>query len=81
MKPSWTGPKLPPPPEPCPKSATLAELRKAVGSWPWRLDAIRASSSKPISEEMTLLMALVTFGGFELFPKHDHPGPKAHRHV
>ncbi len=48
--------------------AELRELRRAVGPWPWRLAAIRASSAKPISETMTCILALVTFDGYELFP-------------
>jgi hypothetical protein len=50
-----------------PPSATIEELRKAVGGfYYWRTEQIRESSGKPISEEMTLLMALVTFDGYEL---------------
>jgi len=44
------------------------ELRKAVGRWPWRIADIQATSGKPISEEMTMWLALVVYGGYELFP-------------
>jgi hypothetical protein len=50
---------------------SVAELEKAVGSWPWRIKLVQASSEKPISRKMTLLLALVIFKGYELFPAHD----------
>ena len=43
-------------------------MEKAVGTWPWRRAVVRASSAQPISREMTLLLALVIFDGYELFP-------------
>jgi hypothetical protein len=46
-------------------------MERAVGLWPWRIEHVRTSSSKPISKEMTLLLALVIFDGYELFPAHD----------
>jgi len=49
----------------------MLELRKAVGRWPWRIADIEATSGKPISEEMKLILALVIFDGYELFPRHD----------
>jgi hypothetical protein len=50
-----------------PQSATLEELRQAVGPYPWRTEQVNASSGKPISEEMTLLLSLVIFDGYDLF--------------
>ena len=47
---------------------SIEELERAVGPWPWRIVLVQASASKPISRETTLLLALVTFAGFELFP-------------
>jgi hypothetical protein len=51
---------------------------KAVGSWPWRLDLIRASAGKvELSTKMAMLLALTVFDAYELFPAHDtHPRPK-----
>lgn len=46
----------------------LKDLQRAVGRWPWRIRRVRTSSAKPISREMTLLLALVIFDGYELFP-------------
>lgn len=55
------------------KSATLLDLRRAVGRWPWRTADVEATSGKPISEEMTMWLALVIYGGYELFPdRHEH---------
>ena len=50
---------------------TLPELERAVGPWPWRIGLVQASSAKPISRKTTLLLALVIFDGYELFPAHD----------
>jgi len=51
-----------------PKPCSLAQLRRAVGPWPWRVQWITDSSGKPISETTTLMLSLVVFGGYELFP-------------
>jgi len=48
------------------KSASLHELRIAVGPFPWRTADIAATSGKAISEEMTHWLALVIFAGFEV---------------
>jgi len=58
-----------------PPSASLAALRRAVGPWPWRVGLIKAASGKAISEEMTLILALATFAGYDLFPGHDRRKP------
>jgi hypothetical protein len=50
------------------KTASLSELRQAIGPWSWRTDQVKASSGKPISEEMMMILALVIFDGYELFP-------------
>jgi hypothetical protein len=52
------------------RQAELRELRRAVGPWPWRVGQIRASAGKDLSERMTLILALVVFDGYELFPAH-----------
>ena len=61
----------------------VKELRRAVGPWSYRVDSIRASSGgKDLSETMTLLLALIVFDGYELFPaKNDLPGPATDRHL
>lgn len=64
-----------------PRTATLSELRRAVGAWPWRVGLIQAASGKEVSEEMTLLMALVTFDGYTLFGSHDPARSKEARDV
>jgi len=46
----------------------LAAMRKAVGPYPHRLELIRASAGKDLSETMTLMLALIVFDGYELFP-------------
>lgn len=56
----------------------LVDLRHAVGPYPYRTELIQASAGKAISERMTLLLALVAFGGYELFPAHPDHG-KPHR--
>jgi hypothetical protein len=53
---------------PTPPSATLPQLRKAVGPWPWRTAMILFTSSGNISEEMTYWLALIAFADYELFP-------------
>jgi len=61
----------------------VEELRRAVGPWSFRVDSIRASSGgKDLSETMTLLLALIVFDGYELFPaNHDLPGSAANRNL
>ena len=60
---------------PVPSSATISELRRAVGPWPWRIHQIEVCSGKAISQEMTLWMALVVFAGYELGGKHSDERP------
>jgi hypothetical protein len=55
------------------RQAELKELRRAVGRWPWRVKWIRASAGKDLSETTALMLALITFDGYELFPAHEHP--------
>ena len=58
----------------------FAAMEKAVGPWPWRVEQIAATSGKPISKKMTLLLALVVFEGYELFPgRKKERGPDAKR--
>jgi hypothetical protein len=53
---------------PLPKPLSLPELQRLRGPYPWRTDWIEASSSKILTEEMKILLALVIFDGWELFP-------------
>lgn len=54
--------------------AQLAKLRRAIGPYPYRTQLIRDSAGKDLSEEMTLILALVVYDGYELFPAHDLAG-------
>ena len=51
-----------------PSPNSLSELKRAVGPWPWRTQWIDETSVRPISMKMKLLLALVIFDGYELFP-------------
>jgi hypothetical protein len=53
---------------PLPKPLSLPELQRLRGPYPWRTDWIEASSSEILTEEMKILLALVIFDGWELFP-------------
>ena len=53
---------------PLPKPLSLPELQRLRGPYPWRTDWIEASCSKILTEEMKILLALVIFDGWELFP-------------
>lgn len=54
------------------RCASIAELRKAVGPWYWRTEWIdehlSARTLTPTQESVALMMSLVTFDGYELFP-------------
>ena len=55
----------------------LAELRRAVGKWPWRLawiEATRVGSDGKVSLRMRWMLALVIFEGYELFPAKKSDG-------
>jgi hypothetical protein len=55
-------------------------VEKAVGKWPWRLDWIHASAGKvELSKKTTMLLALIVFEGYELFPAHE-PRKKRNKH-
>ena len=46
----------------------VVNLRQAVGPYAWRLAPMLGSDGKALSERMTLLLSLVVYGGYELFP-------------
>lgn len=48
--------------------AELVALRQAVGPYAWRMAPMLGSDGKALSERMTLLLSLVAFAGYELFP-------------
>lgn len=65
---------------PRPQRTDYAAVEKAVGKWPWRLDWIRASAGKvELSKKTTMLLALIVFEGYELFPAHE-PRKKRNKH-
>lgn len=53
--------------------AELTELRRAVGRWPWRIAWIESAIGKGLSRKTAMMLALVIFEGYELFPAHEHP--------
>ena len=60
------------------RQAELMELRRAVGRWPWRVEWIRASAGKDLSETTALMLALIAFDGYDLFPaRNEHPRSSA----
>jgi len=55
----------------------MVELRRAVGKWPWRtawIEATRDGSDGKVSLRMRLMLALVIFEGYELFPAKKSDG-------
>ena len=50
------------------RHAEERELRRAIGPWDWRVHSIRASGGRDLSERMAMLLALIVFDGYELFP-------------
>jgi len=52
----------------------MVELRRAVGRWPWRRAWIEDAIGKGLSRKSALMLALVIFEGYELFPAKKSDG-------
>ena len=46
----------------------LVKLRQAAGPYAWRAARLQGSDGKDLSEKTSLLLNLVAFAGYELFP-------------